>query len=160
MKIGGLFLYEELVQAAQNNKPLEVDTNWVGVEVPDLKIGEFYVAPMMFWAKELRSLTVQILDPANNGDVLKQWSFYIGQSTTDWTIKRYKLDSSRHSGTGYFRIGSDEKDVAGFTICAAPLTSKKIRHKKAIDQGVCPECGAKGEWISLALSCPEHGVFL
>lgn len=26
--------------------------------------------------------------------------------------------------------------------------------------GVCPECGDRGEWISMALVCPVHGKFM
>jgi hypothetical protein len=27
-------------------------------------------------------------------------------------------------------------------------------------RGECPKCGHGGEWISLALSCPYHGVYI
>lgn len=27
------------------------------------------------------------------------------------------------------------------------------------EQGLCPSCGHKGEWRSLALVCPTHGKF-
>lgn len=33
-----------------------------------------------------------------------------------------------------------------------------LKEKRKID-GVCPECGHKGDWVNLALVCPEHGRF-
>lgn len=39
----------------------------------------------------------------------------------------------------------------------AKAISLKEQRKK---DGLCPECGSRGEWRNVALVCPEHGRFM
>lgn len=155
--------YDTLVKAAEDNKPVIVKGDWLLVRVENLNPKDFYVAPLLFWANKERPLTIQILDPDDPDTIIKQWSVKIGQRH-DWTRKRYKLNGDRQNGKALFRIGWPRKDAKNptdedFTLCAGRLTSKKLKRQRAIDAGVCPECGTKGDWIRLALCCPTHGAF-
>ena len=40
----------------------------------------------------------------------------------------------------------------------SPEEAVDLRAQRKRD-GVCPECGHRGEWRMLALFCPEHGRF-
>lgn len=155
--------FEALVQAAQSNKPIQVLAGTAAViEVNNLNPGQFYVAPFLFWAQTPRLLSVVLEDPNEKGKVLKNWNFTVGETNiigdNPWVSKRYKLNDERHNGSATFIISSHGQD--SFMLAAAPLTSKKIRRQRLIDQGRCPDCGKKGYWASLALVCEDHGIFI
>ena len=54
--------YEDLVKAAKNNKPYVVPYDWLKVEVKNLNPGDFYVTPLLFWAKSKRPISLIVRD--------------------------------------------------------------------------------------------------
>lgn len=79
----------------------------------------------------------------DNGDGTKT---YI--SDVKVIFKKYKVYN------GPFHITYKPIEVLG--ILGGPTKSLAAKWK---EQGLCPECGHKGEWIALALICPNHGKF-
>lgn len=161
--------YQNLIDAGNDDSPIEVTGEYIIVSVENLRKGAYYVAPLYFWSQDTRPMRVEILKPGSDGSILVKRDFTVNRHLTSdkkdqWTAKRYKLDKTRHDGTATLRIGwpDDEKDVAvgSFKLIAAPLTSKMLAKQQRIDSGLCPDCGGAGEWIAMAMVCKKHGVFL
>jgi hypothetical protein len=162
--------YNDLIQAANDSKPIEVVGNWIVITVEKLKKGAFYVAPLYFWAHEDRPLRVEILKPGTRGELAFEKEFVVGRQMDNagkdqWVTKRYKINKSRHDGKAMLRIGwppdhPKYKTEIPFKLVAAPLTSKQLLKQARIDAGLCPTCSQPGEWITMAMVCKKHGIFL
>lgn len=163
--------YNDLIEAADANAPLEVTSEWLIVTLDNLKRGAFYVAPLYFWAQEDRPLQFNIMKPGTTkGEVIFSKDMVVGRQQDklgkdQWAAKRYKLNKGRHNGRAEMYIGwpndhPDKKTEIPFKIIAAPLTSKQLLRQNKIDSGLCPDCGKPGEWVTMAMVCKEHGIFL
>lgn len=161
--------YQDLIDASNDDNPLEVTEECLVVVVKNLRKRAYYVAPIYLWAQEVRPIRVEIMDPNKKDTALVRREFSLGRNKDKngqdaWLSKRYKLDKKRHNGTATLRIGwpSIGSLTAGcpFKIIAAPLTSKALIKNQRRDSGLCPACGNPGSWQAMAMVCKEHGVFL
>lgn len=145
-------------------EPVVVEGDWLHIHVRNLTPGEFYVAPIFLWAPKTRPLKVEIYKAGSKSDIALRKEIKIGPQMDDkgnptWIAKRYKLNSERHNGSAYMRLGYPNSKVP-FNIYAEELTSKAIAKRKLRDQGKCPTCGKEGYWHCMAMICPEHGVYI
>jgi len=163
--------YDDLIEAANADAPIEVTNEWLEINLDNLKRGAFYVAPVYFWAQEDRPLQFNIMKPGTDKQqVIFSKDMMVGRQLDklgkdQWVAKRYKLDKSRHNGAAKIYVGwpanhPDKKAEVPFKIIAAPLTSKQLQRQTRIDAGLCPTCSKPGEWLAMAMVCKEHGIFL
>ena len=151
--------FQELVEAAKKDVPVQLSEGWLDIRVKNLTPGEFYIVPLYLWCEEDREVEVKILS-ASGQALSASYNFKVGRQLNgngadEWLNKRYKLNEERHNGEGRIIIGSDVDAEHPLLVVAAPLTSKKLRRKKLADEGKCPDCSTKGHWIRLSLCCPN-----
>lgn len=79
------------------------------------------------------------------------------EAWSDWDANSSKLELEWGDWSKKFRTAASIVPVS--LMCVKPLFDDADR-KFFVKRGCCPRCGDSGVWVSLALACRWHGVFI